>query len=431
MQNPSIKTENGNIVFSVPGAGQHVTVTSGTNTFNIDELPATVASNFAVASERVGLLEARLDAMESMDTELSNAIDTLDDTKADLSRQNTLVNTQREIIANMTIARAGREAMAARMAKIERQNRHAGVNLLDAADLNDVANSWTSLDPSHAEYDAFVDGLPIRVTTSRENEGTSCYPGWGRTNIVEVDHRKTYEFSVWVKGDVHASSMANYFGFFLYDAAGTRLVNSEPVTSGRSYSNPYFTGSREASAAWHKEVGYLIGTDMITLIGATTIGSVERSSMFFLMHPTAAKAVLRFGSCYSDGGANDKTAYTLPSIRELDMDRGRLGASLGNLDSSGGGNANGVQIHSNLVRHADFLNTSQGPSQVPRYGGDRWVRPLSPANLKFTVFDELGVTLPIIASVSRESGTGGCYGGWGQTNYVKIVDNRHYEFSIW
>eukprot|EP00040_Diaphanoeca_grandis_P014597 m.74161 g.74161 ORF g.74161 m.74161 type:complete len:607 (-) comp24629_c0_seq1:446-2266(-) len=469
---PELKIVDGNLHVVLP-FGKQMIVKSGVNAgVDLENIPSLISelstSTDAAVIAAQNASNAHTDAsittttevlQQAIATAVVNAVGTLrgeiggvedrltkalDKTKADLQAKVTELERTKASLADQVIlskkltTETGR--LDGKIDDVDEEFRHQGGNLVLSSDLQNTQGVWDqALENSLAEYDTFVDGLPIRVTSSREVKSdptkSTCYPGWGRTNKFKVDPQKTYEFSIWIRSTVHQSKMANYFGFTLFFENGT-AINSQ--TNVENYQNPYFKSSRGDTSEWTKHYGYLIGSDYVNTkfndsfsLGAgctlyTCPGGTNPirrdSTMFRAIHPMAGYALLRFGSCYAENNGNDNVKYTLPMVRELEATRATEAEKVGHFADRS------FTLSNNLVRHSNLLRTEVGPRNAPAYGGDSWAqRPI----LELVQFDGFGTPTPIVASRSAENGGGSCYSGWGVTNFIKVVPTNKYEFSIW
>ena len=173
--------------------------------------------------------------------------------------------------------------MDTRLQLVEKHVRsQSGDNLVMASDFVDTRdNHWTTPpDDKYLIMEPFIDGLPVKAFKSVEPDGeTSCY-NWARSNLVDIDPTKTYEFSIWIKSKNHVTGMNGYFGYHIFDKDGTR-IESAP------HANPYFKGTEGDGDDWVKHYGFLVGSDFND---ASYTYKVKHSNMFYINHKDATKA---------------------------------------------------------------------------------------------------------------------------------------------
>jgi hypothetical protein len=168
---------------------------------------------------------------------------------------------------------------------------------------------------------AFDDGAwidePDLVTTTLPNgrsglahraveSGTGCYQ-WGVGQPVPVDPTKAYEFSVWIRSS--GVDVANYLGFYAYDATG-RVAGS--------WDNPYFKTSRSDPNQWVRWSGYLLPASTPATNGRPNVDSPRTNGVDWVMPAANTTANIRFGGCYGDGSGATTSWFAEPSVREVD-----------------------------------------------------------------------------------------------------------------
>lgn len=251
----------------------------------------------------------------------------------------------------------------------------------------------------------WTDGRLVLAQRSKETVHLSnqsvCYPGWSISNMIPVDPRLSYQFSIWVR--TTSTTMANYFGFYVYDANGNSI--------GGDWTNPYFKGSRGDLNMWEYHSGYLLAN---ATANASTFNVPETDGVDWVLPSNAASVVLRFGSCYSTGKGIDETYFASPSVVVATLDDTYLiNSKIDQLSSS-------QSTTANMVTFSSFYNPSNAWN---------WMTP--PTDI---VASRLNGTT-ILAQRSQETNHNAslsvCYPGWAKSNLVPVSPALQYEFSIW
>jgi len=163
--------------------------------------------------------------------------------------------------------------------------------------------------PELVMFDGFGSPMPIVATRSFEDQGGSCYQGWGLTNYIRISPSLKYEFSIWLRST--DLGMNNYFGFYAYDANYKQL--------GGLYGNPYFKCSDGDTDEWTRFTGFLVPQSSQGIqdrqCGLKNIGATEVTQPTYRILPQVRYIVLRYGSCYSNGDAKGVSHFAFPSVK--------------------------------------------------------------------------------------------------------------------
>ncbi|MFH1849615.1 MAG: LamG domain-containing protein [archaeon] len=160
-------------------------------------------------------------------------------------------------------------------------------------------------DPPEQTAIADFEGVTHYAHQATES-GTGCYQ-WAQTGSIPADASKTYKFTVWIKST--GTDMNNYFGFYIFDSAGTRITGS--------WDNPYFKTSESDPNSWIKWTAYL-GPSYAG--GATGCDTSKTNADDWCMSSSTAYIRMRFGSCYADGSGTSYSYFIYPSIEEVNPD---------------------------------------------------------------------------------------------------------------
>ena len=162
-------------------------------------------------------------------------------------------------------------------------------------------DDWT--DPPEQVFIPDMNGINHYAHRSDETD-SGCY-NWAKPILIPADANKAYKFSIWIKSN--DLTMHNYLGFYIYDSSKTRIVGD--------WNNPYFKTSDIDLNEWKKWEGYL-GPSYAG--GATNCDSSETNGNDWCMADNTAFIMMRFGSCYGDGGSNGHTWFMYPKIEEVE-----------------------------------------------------------------------------------------------------------------
>ena len=146
--------------------------------------------------------------------------------------------------------------------------------------------------------------------------GTSCYSGWTWCPSFKIDHRKLYEFSIWILST--GSDMINYLGFYAYNTEGKDIKGALAIA------NPYFKSGGNDPRRWFRWNGFVLPSNTPASSNNPYKPQHDIPSYFsngedWKWPPNAAFTRLRFGSCYGDGDNSGITYFALPQVIESDL----------------------------------------------------------------------------------------------------------------
>lgn len=188
-------------------------------------------------------------------------------------------------------------------------------NLISDGNFDKIGTAWTvqkPTEPCKVEVRQVQESLPngrkvsaLRLTTDGNIQIFS--------NLIKIDHNKSYRFSLWIKNDI-TSAGSRWFGPHAFKDDGSYLQVFKP--DGQCEENPYFwLGNMYQDGGWHKFVGYLISTNC----GDNWTAPKDASKSNFRFPYEAGKVRMRFLSAYNNGTLV-KTCFALPVIEEVDFE---------------------------------------------------------------------------------------------------------------
>jgi len=160
--------------------------------------------------------------------------------------------------------------------------------------------NWTSGPRSVIASD--MNGIYHYSHRSDETD-TGCY-NWAYSEQIPADPSKAYKFSIWIKSN--DTSMNNYLGFWILNSSQNKIEGD--------WHNPYFKTTDNDLNEWKKWEGYLGPS---SAGGATDCDSAKTNGNDWCMANTAAYMLIRFGSCYGNGGNNGSSWFIYPKIEEV------------------------------------------------------------------------------------------------------------------
>lgn len=178
----------------------------------------------------------------------------------------------------------------------------------------DIGNpqQWQQFVPSYGGV-TFVNGQYTPVARIVES-GTGCYGG-GYTVQFKIDHRKKYEFSIWISST--ATDLDNYLGFYAYD------VSHNQITTG-TIRNPYFKTGQNDVLQWTRWNGFVLPSNTPSSSvnpnkPASDVPSHFSNGVDWKWPSNAVYAILRFLTCYGNGDNSGITYFALPQVIESDL----------------------------------------------------------------------------------------------------------------
>ena len=165
--------------------------------------------------------------------------------------------------------------------------------------------------------------------------------GWN-TSYKNMDHTKTYRFSVWIRktGNTNGST---YMGFYARNASGDRL--SSLRLNGTVNSNPYFfSGDLPQLNQWYLLVGYV---HQSSYSSTTSIGGIYDTngnkvvSITDYKFATTATAILHRNYLYYNTDINNRQYFWNPTIYEVNGQEPSI-QELVNGPNAGGGSSESV-----------------------------------------------------------------------------------------
>ena len=144
--------------------------------------------------------------------------------------------------------------------------------------------------------------------------GTGCYGG-GYTTLFKIDHRKKYDFSIWISST--ATDLDNYLGFFVYDGSHNQIRTG-------TIANPYFKTGPGDAIEWTRWNGFVLPSNTPSSPAdsnkpASDIPSQFSNGVDWKWPSNAVYAILRFLACYGDGDNSGITYFALPQVIESDL----------------------------------------------------------------------------------------------------------------
>lgn len=190
------------------------------------------------------------------------------------------------------------------------------------------------------------------IWKSENDAASDADGGWNTPKIENIDHTKTYRFTVWIKKEGTGTGYTLFGPHTFNNASQTTTRN---VGDNSPNANPYFTGwtTTPTHGEWYLYVGYLHSSSYTggSIGGIYSTNNVKvRNLTDFKMSDTTTK-ILHRAYLYYDTTATNTQYFFQPTIYEVDLNNEQ--PSIQDLvegpagDNSDGGGGEGGQWSSN------------------------------------------------------------------------------------
>jgi len=186
-----------------------------------------------------------------------------------------------------------------------------GSNLLtdtgfvEATPGNTHASAWRADSPPGKPVTVaavpWLDERPIRAVVQADKSKGKCNGG-ARSQLIKVDPRLTYEFSVWVTTNGVATTMKNTFGVVMLDKDKKKIADGNFVKDALQTA---------VGKIWSAHTGVLLPVGTKNKVLAVTSGDD------FVMDAKTVYVAMRFGSCGGNGNGKSSTYFAFPSVQEV------------------------------------------------------------------------------------------------------------------